>query len=204
MKNILFKKGFTLVEVLVSMAILTVAIILIFTIYFTSQKFYQKTETKAEILQNARVVIERLTREIRQAQQVVTALPQYSNSSTFPPANEIEFQDGHSPSPYSDLGSDYYYIKYFFLPNNGEIHRQYKVYCFDNCSSCTAYFRWNDTQLIEGVLTQAHECILEDRVIGEFVKELKFWGAGPITFYLLLEKSGEQINFQTNVYGRNF
>ncbi len=197
-------QGFTLVEVLVAVAILAISVILIFAIYFTSQKFYQKTETKAEILQNARVIFERLAREIRQAQQIITALPQEPDNIDFPPTNEIEFQDGHNPSSYSYLGSDYYYIKYFFSTSTGEMHRQYKVYCFDQCSECSAFFRWNDSQMIEGVLTQAHDCVLEDRVIGEFIKEIKFWGTGPLTIYLLLEKSNEQIDFKTNVFGRNF
>ncbi|MDD5738728.1 MAG: prepilin-type N-terminal cleavage/methylation domain-containing protein [Candidatus Pacebacteria bacterium] len=198
------EKAFTLVEVLVAMAIFAIAVVLIFTIYFTSQKFYQKTETKAEILQNARVVLERISRELRQTQEIVTVLPQTPDNPSSPPTNEIEFQDGHTPSPYSYLGSDYYYIRYYVSDSAGEINRQYKVYCFDNCLSCLAYFKWNDTQMVDGVSTQAHGCPLEDRVIGEFVQEIKFWGAGNINIYLKLQKLNEQMDFQTNVFGRNF
>lgn len=198
------KQGFTLVEVLISMAIFTTAVILIFAIFFTSQRFYQKTELKAEILQNARVVLERISRELRQTQQIVTALPQTADNPTMPPPDEIEFQDGHNPSPYAFLGSDYYYIKYFFSTSTGEIHRQYKVYCFDDCQSCTFYFKWNDMQTIDGILTHAHDCLLEDRVVGELGKELKFWGANVININLKLQKLNEQIDFQTSVLGRNF
>ena len=198
------QNGFTLVEVLVSMAIFITAVILIFSIFFTSQKFYQKSELKAEILQNARVVLERISRELRQTQQIVTALPQVPDSPTMPPVNEIEFQDGHLPSPYASLGSDYYYIRYYILPDTGEINRQYKVYCFDDCGACSEYFKWNDTQMIGGVLTQAHSCLLEDRAVGELGVELKFWGANVINIYLKLQKLNEQIDFQTKVLGRNF
>ncbi len=197
-------KGFTLMEVLVAMAIFIVAVVLIFGIYFTSQKFYQRTEIKAEILQNARVVLERITRELRQTQDIITVLPQVSDNPSNPPINEIEFQDGHFPSPYASLGSDYYYIRYYVSDETGEINRQYKVYCFDNCQTCSTYFRWNDTQVVDGVTTQAHSCVLEDRVVGEFVKEIKFWGAGVINISLKLEKGNEEIDFQTNVFGRNF
>lgn len=196
--------GFTLVEVLVAMAIFAIAVVLIFSIYLTSQKFYQKTETKAEILQNARVVLERMTRELRQTQSIVTTLPQVPDNPSSPPTSEIEFQDGHNPSPYAELGSDYYYIRYYISTSTGEIIREYKVYCFDDCQTCSAYFKWNDIQLIDGVSTSVHGCSLEDRVVGEFVKEIKFWGAGVINISLKLQKLNEQIDFQTNVFGRNF
>jgi len=186
------------------MAIFTIAIVLIFAIYFTSQKFYQKTEIKAEILQNARVVSERISRELRQTQEIVTVLPQTPDNPSSPPPSEIEFQDGHLPSPYSYLGSDYYYIRYYISGGAGEINRQYKVYCFDDCSVCSTYFKWNDTKIIDGVLTQAHGCSLEDRTVGELAQTIEFWGAGVINISLKLQKLNEQMDFQTNVFGRNF
>ena len=186
------------------MGIFVMAVILIFAIYLTSQKFYQKAETSAEILQNSRVILERITRELRQTQDVITVLPQVPDNPTFPPANEIEFQDGHSPSPFSALGSEYYYIRYYVSEDTREVKRQYKVYCFDNCDICSAFFKWNDTQMIEGVLTTAHSCLLEDRVIGEFAVEIKFWGAGVVNIFFTLEKLNQQMDFQTSVFGRNF
>ena len=197
-------KGFTLVEVLVAMAIFAIAVVLIFSIYFTSQKFYQKTETKAEILQNARVILERISRELRQTQSIVTVLPQVPDNPSSPPTSEIEFQDGHDPSPYAFLGSDYYYIRYYFSTTTGEMNREYKVYCFDDCLDCSVFFKWNDMQVIDGAPTTVHSCLLEDRVIGEFVSEIKFWGAGVINIFLKLKKLNEEIDFQTNVFGRNF
>ncbi|MDD5433528.1 MAG: prepilin-type N-terminal cleavage/methylation domain-containing protein [Candidatus Pacebacteria bacterium] len=203
MKIKIKSNGFTLVEVLVSMTIFSVSVILIFAIYFLSQRFYKKSELRAEILQNARVVLERMDREMRQTQEIVTALPQVKDNLAFPPASEIEFQDGHNPSPYASLGSDYYYIRYFIDGATGEIHREYKVYCFENCGECVDFFRWNDSQITDGVPIQAHSCILEDRIVGECGQELKFYRPGPISVFLRVGKQNEQIDFQTNVYGRN-
>ncbi|MDD4989802.1 MAG: hypothetical protein PHW31_00630 [Candidatus Pacebacteria bacterium] len=191
--------GFTIVEVLISTAIFIVVVVIIFAIYLTSQKFYQKTETKAEILQNARVVLERMVREVRQAQEIVTPLPQTPDNS----AIEIEFQDGHSPSPYDYLLSNYYYIRYFVASSTKEVHRQYKVYCFDECLSCSEFFRWNDSKMEEGQPLLVHSCVLEDKVVGEYVNELKFWGAGVINISLALSKIQEQLDFTTSVFGRN-
>ncbi len=192
-------KGFTIVEVLISAAIFVIVVVIIFAIYLTSQKFYQKTETKAEILQNGRVVLERMVREVRQTQEIVTPLPQTPDN----PAVEIEFQDGHSPSPYAYLLSDYYYIRYYIAINTREVHRQYKVYCFDDCLSCSEFFRWNDSRMEESQQIFVHSCVLEDKVIGEYVNELKFWGAGVVNIALALQKLNEQLDFQISVFGRN-
>ncbi|MDO8524835.1 MAG: prepilin-type N-terminal cleavage/methylation domain-containing protein [bacterium] len=181
-------KGFTLVEVLVAMAIFLIAVILIFSIYLTSQKFYRTTEIKAEILQNARVILERMTRELRQTQDIVTVLPQAPDNPDSPPMSEIEFQDGHSP--------DYYYIRYYVSTTTGEIIREYKVYCLDVCEACSTYFKWDAPQV--------YGCSLENRVVGEFAQEMKFWGAGIINVSLKLQKINEEIDFQTNVFSRNF
>jgi len=192
-------KGFTIVEVLVSTAIFVLVVILIFSIYFASQKFYQKSELEAELLQNGRVVLERITREVRQAQETVTALPQTLDN----PAREIEFQDGHTPSPYAYLQSDYYYIRYYIATSTREIHRQYKVYCFDDCASCSEFFRWNDNKMEGGVPVYVHFCLLEDKVIGEYANQFEFWGSGVVNISLTLSKLQEQLNFTTSVFGRN-
>jgi len=194
------QKAFTLVELVVTIGILTMVVGIIFALYWTSQKFYQLTESQAEMLQNSRVVLERMNREIRQAQEIVTALSQSPDN----PSSQIEFQDGHHPSPYDYLNSLYYYIRYYVSTTTGEMHRQYLVYCFDECSQCSNFFKWNDIQIINGNTITTHPCVLEDKIVGEFIKELKIWGANIITIVLQLEKSSRQIEIQTNVFTRNF
>lgn len=193
------KTGFTIVEVLITVTIFILIVVVIFSIYLASQKFYQMGEVRAELLQNGRVISERTAREIRQAEEIVTALPQVPDNPDNPPPQEIEFQDGHTPSPYEHLGSDYYYIRYYLATTTGELYRQYRVYCFDPCETCSSYFRWNDIQGED----QAQPCNLEEKMIGEFVKEVKFWGSGLINISLILSKRNEEINLQTEIFGRN-
>lgn len=186
-----------------AIAIFALVALTIFAIYFAGQKLYQKSELRAEILQNGRVVLERLVREIRQTQEVVTALPQTPDNPDNPPANEIEFQDGHLLSPYEYLGSNFYYIRYFITSSTKEIHRQYIVYCFDECASCSDFFRWNDNKMEEGVPMFVFSCILEDKVVGEYANAFSFWGAGVVNISLTLQKLNELLDFQTSVFGRN-
>lgn len=195
--------GFTLMEVIVAISIFVLVTMIVFAIYFVGQKFYQKSELRAEILQNGRVVLERLVREIRQTQEVITALPQTPDNPDNPPAGEIEFQDGHLPSPYAYLASDYYYIRYFIASSTREIHRQYRVYCFDECGSCADFFRWSDNKMEDGEPVFVHPCILEDKVVGEYANAFSFWGAGVVNISLTLQKLNELLDFQTSVFGRN-
>lgn len=196
-------KSFTLPEVLIVISIFVLVSIAVFNVYFSGQKFYGRGEVRAELLQNGRIILERMTREIRQAQEIVTPLPQVENNPDNPPASEIEFQDGHTPSPYEGLGSDYYYIRYYLSTTTGELYRQYRVYCFDPCSTCNSYFRWNDTK-VEGEETlHSHPCNLEEKIIGEYVSDLKFWGTGIIGISMTLEKGGEGLDLQTKIFGRN-
>lgn len=199
MSKELSKKGFSIVEVLVTATIFSLAVVLVFSIYLVSQKFYQKSELEAEILQNGRVILERITREIRQTPEIVTVLPQTQDS----PAVEIEFRDGHSPSPFAYEGSGYYYISYFVATGTREVHRQYKVYCFDDCGLCSEFFRWNDSRTQGEETFNAHSCLLEDRIVGEYADSLGFWEAGTVNVSLSLSNFQERIDFTSSIFGRN-
>jgi len=196
--------GFTLVETLIAITILLLVSVAIFNIFFLSQRFYGQGNIRAELLQNGRVILERIIREIRQAEEVVTPLPQIPDNSDNPPPSEIEFQDGHKPSPYEYLGSDYYYIRYYLSTSTGKVYRQYRVYCFDPCSTCDSYFRWNDTIIEDGETIYPHPCDLEEKIIGEYIKDLKFWGTGLINVSLILKSRDQELDLQTKIFGRNF
>ena len=197
-KNI--QKGFTLVEILVFITIFLFVFTGIFNIFLFSQTFYGQITVQSELLQNGRVILERITREIRQGENIVTQLPQVSDN----PASEIEFQDGHTPSPYEYLESDYYYIRYYFSSSTKELYRQYRVYCFDNCEYCNTYFRWDDTRIEGADIVPTHACVLEEKIIGEYIKDLNFWGSGLINISLSLNNRGQELTFQTKIFGRNF
>jgi len=196
-------QGFSLVEIMLAVVIFSLMVGLILNVFIFSQKLYRQTETELELLQNGRIVLERISRDLRQAEEMVTALPQVPDNPDNPPLQEIEFQDGHNPSPYAGLGSDYYYIRYYLNLANNEVYRQYRVYCFDPCETCTSYFRWNDSRLEGEELVTTHACDLEDRIIGEYLSDLRFWGLGTINISLVLNKSAQTMNLQTSTWGRN-
>jgi len=97
MKKLLFweklNRGFTLTEIIIVIAIFTIIIGVISSAIVYSQKSYALGGNVAEIIQNGRVIIERMSREIRQAKKIITPLPEERIS----PPSEIKFQDGHLP-----------------------------------------------------------------------------------------------------------
>jgi general secretion pathway protein J len=60
-------RGFTLVEILIALAILAMIVVSTFTIFRSASKSWQKGETRSERYQNARNAIYRISTEISQA-----------------------------------------------------------------------------------------------------------------------------------------
>ncbi len=178
-------------------AIFLLIAVVIFDVYVSSQGVYKKGENQAELLQNGRIIIERMTREIRQAEEMVSALPQTFDNPDSPPLSEIEFQDGHTTS------TDYYYIRYYIPEGTEEIYRQYRVYCFDDCQSCVDYFRWDENKIEGEEIIPVQVCNLEEKIIGEYLTDLKIWGDSLVNISLILKKSNQEIELKTSIFGRN-
>lgn len=58
------KKGFTLIEILIAMAILTIFIGSLFVVFKNSLEVWKKSEARLTVYQNARIVLEQMSREI--------------------------------------------------------------------------------------------------------------------------------------------
>lgn len=186
MKTMRKCQGFTLTEAIISIAIFGLILIIVYSSYSLSQRSYLEGENLAEITQNGRVILERMAREIRQAKEIVTELPEDRTGAT----SAIMFQDGH------DI-STIHYIHYFKDDNN--IKREEVAYYFSGDPNI--YVPWNATpptgqSLLEVELEPA-------QTIGEYVANVEFWGSGVINIYLTLEKKEKSIDFQTKIFGRN-
>lgn len=180
--------GFTLVEVIIAISISIILFLIIGLIYFVGQNTYKKTDTRAEITQNGRVMLDRIIRELRQAQNITTVLPlDNSNPATLP--SEIEFEDGHNVSTIT-------YIRYYL--NGANIQREVTRYYF--LEMPTVYVHVYDTNQYGDPPIKE---VVEDRIIGEHVSDLEFWGNSLININLYLIKNSETITISTSIYGRN-
>lgn len=188
MKN----KAFTLTELLVTIVILVLVIGAVYGTYILNQRAYREGETAAEITQNGRVILERMTREMRQAEEIVTELPDALDSEVPEGAeSEIEFEDGHISTPY-------HYIHYFKEDN--KIWREVVGYYFSGDFDETLV-PWDAQPPANQTLEK--KTLEEAKIIGEYVTDLKLWGLRVINTFIILEKHNKRIELSTKVFGRN-
>src|SRR5258708_6585507 len=96
MSNNKRQPAYTLIELLVAVLVSSLLISATISIYGLYRKSMLRDQSRADNDQNGRVALDRMAREIRQANALVTALP----------ASEIEFEDGHA----GDLSYHRYYL----------------------------------------------------------------------------------------------
>ncbi len=261
--------GLTLIEVIISITILILILFIVYSSYTLSIQSYVEGENIAEITQNGRVILERLSREIRQAKEIVTDLTEDRIGSL----SEIKFHDGHlslvseegagqggtdksitlAPGASSEndyykdmfikitggtgagqigkiydydgttkiaevdtnwliapdstsiykIDSSFYYVHYYLENNN--FWRKIVTYCFSadsvSCVQPETYVSWDSTPSSGQSLLEFE--LETPQIVGEYLNSLEFWGSGVINIYLILEKSGKSVDFQTKIFGRN-
>jgi len=184
MKN----KAFTLTELLITITILIIITGAVYLSYNLSQKAYRESEKAAEISQNGRVIIERITREIRQTKEIAGDFPEERESAL----SEITFEDGHISEPY-------HYIHYF--KTNNTIKREVIGYYFSEDSEKNLQ-PWN--AIPPSGQTLETKILEEAKIIGEWVDNLELWGSKEVNIALTLKKQDKILNLETKVFGRNF
>lgn len=180
------QSGFTLTEVVIALALFVLISVVLYSIYTLHQKAYTTGEARAEILQNGRVILERMTREIRQAKNIVTELSDDETGAT----STILFQDGHDISTIQ-------YIHYFKEGFN--IKREKIAYYFSGDSTTYVVWNANPPQGQEKIATTTEA----SQIIGEYVASLKIWGLPLINISINLEKGGQIVDLKTKILGRN-
>lgn len=182
--------GFTLLEIIVSLSLFAIIVILVNEIYTASQRSYNKSSEQGELSQNARVSFDRMSRELRQSNNIITTLPAVKTDPLNPPAEQLFFQDGHNSNIIA-------YIRYYL--NGSDLMRQNKAYYFDTDPSTFVAFNMLD----QGGYPP-NELIIDDRIIGEYFNGIKFWGSsGIISMELNLQKNQSLFNIETLIYSRN-
>ena len=178
--------GFTLAELLIVISVLVLITGSIYPAYSLSQQAYREAEISVEMEQNGRVILERLSRELRQTKGIITELPDDESGAT----STIIFQDGH------DITS----IRYIhFFKDGTNIKREVIAYYFSG--DLATYVLWNAISPPgQERLTTTTE---EAKVIGEYVNSLKFWSSPVINIFITLEKNNKSINLRTKILGRN-
>ncbi len=182
------QNGFTLIEILAVLTLFLVVILLVGSMYILAQQAYIKSSHRAELTQNARVCLDRLSRELRQSIDLVTGI------SSTTASNEILFQDGHDINQIT-------YIRYYL--NGTDLMRSHLAYHFEAPTYDPDIYVLIDSIDIFSATTT--EEILENRIVGEYFNNINFLGSdGLISISIKLEKSNNKLNIDSKIYIRNW
>lgn len=185
------RKGLILVEILTVVFFATLIIMAAYSIYLISYKAFKANSQKAELTQNARIALERMTRDIRQAMGVVTVLPETPELGT--PPSELKFQDGHH---YWASGEKIQYITYYL--DGTDLHQKYSHYAFPTYPDI--WVLWSAVDDEGNPPTEYQD---SDVIKAEKIASLQFWGNRDITIHLSVSDGSSTYYFQTISLGRN-
>jgi Tfp pilus assembly protein PilW len=159
------------------------------SIFSLVRKSMALDQAKADISQNARITVDRLSRELRQTPQIVTVLPQNPADTSVAQPGEIEFEDGHM----NDLTYRRYYL------NGTTLQLQVKEYYF--AASPTVRVRWNE---VNGSGNLPLSAVISTQDIAEFVSSMNFYGSEIVQMVITTTDGGNQtFKLQASVQGRN-
>lgn len=183
------KKGFTLIEVIIVLGATSLMLAGILSITLLTERAIRGSYDRGEIAQNARIALERLSRDIRQAETLVTSIPANDDDPANPPPSQLEFQDGNDPDALN-------YIRYYLSGAN--LQRELSYYSFP--SDPTVRVEYNAT---DGGGNPPVKTVTEDELAAEYASSLEFYGATLITVDMTLDKNDADLTVTTTLYARN-
>ncbi|MDP1709930.1 MAG: prepilin-type N-terminal cleavage/methylation domain-containing protein [Candidatus Komeilibacteria bacterium] len=186
-KNI--NSGFSLFEILISITIGAMLLGLVLSIYTLTMRSVSSSEKHSELTANSRIIIERLARDIRQARQIATPLPTIPTDPQLAPPSQLEMLDGHDTTLVR-------YVRYYLA--NTDLKRQIREYYFPSDPSILVTFN-----AVDDFGNPASLRLIEDQLVGQYVKQLSFYGQNLITIELGLEKDSATHQTIASFYGRN-
>lgn len=188
------EKGFTIIEVIIVTGLTALLFAVSAGIFVFGQKAFSKNSSLAEIIQNSRAALDRLSRELRQANAIITAQGQ---------STEIMFEDGHTNNACIDYNNDisYCYVKYYLDQNN--LKREVLQFL---CDSTPVIYTWSDCQGADPPMNPPIETIYNDQIIAEYFSAANFnidLENNLINISFNLAKEDEIFTAEASIYPRN-
>ena len=180
--------GFTLFEILIAMTIGVTLLGVLFSIYNLSNKSLAQGQAEAELTQTSRSLVERITRDVRETQNLASELPQTKNDPERAPLAELLMEDGHADA--------LRYIRYYL--NGTDLKREIRQYFFAEEPEILVPYNAEDE-----FGNPPAASVVEDNLVAEYVSEVLFYGQNPVYVELELEKGSAAHRTRTTLYGRN-
>ncbi len=174
-------------ESLVTMALFLAIILITGSLYSLAQSYYNRAESELELIQNARVSFDRMSREIRQSIDIASPLSADQSQGS----GEIVFQNGHDSDTINYI---YYYL------DGSNLRRANLVYYFPE--EPDIYVKYNS---VNQAGEPPEQEVLEDRKVGEYFHSVNFWGDdGLVNISSELMKEDSSFFLRTSVFSRNY
>ena len=172
--------GFTLIELLVAMIISSILISVTSSTYLLFRRSLARDQAKADITQNARIALDRMSREIRQSRGIITDLPNTISDISVAEPHEIEFNDGHL-----ELGDPTFPSNRRYYVSNGVLKLDIRQYSLNNVP--ILYLGPDGSSPTMAVLSTQD--------VAERVSDLSFYGTGSIFLAYITTTDGETQNY---------
>jgi len=115
-------RGLSLIEVLVGMVLMSIAILALFSLYSTGQKYFANQDVRVDILNDSRLTLTLLSRDIKEAVQVVPGPVDVGGTDYSTSANCIVLKvpSVDADGMIIDIDSDFDYLVFCVNPSNSK------------------------------------------------------------------------------------
>ena len=115
-------RGLSLVEVLIGMVLMSIAVLALLSLYSSGQKYFTNQDARADILNDSRLTLTMLSRDIKEAVQVVTGPFDLGGTAYSTSANCIVLKvpSVDANGLIIDIDSHFDYLVYRVNPNNSK------------------------------------------------------------------------------------
>lgn len=188
------RKAFSLIELLIAISVSSILVAITISTYGLFRRGIAQDNAKAQLSQNGRVALDRISREVRVTPQVITQFPDNAADPSPIQPHEIEFQDGFLAI------SDPSYLTYHRYWLSGTIlMMDVKEYVFTSNPGVRVLAGSTD-----GGGNPPVSNIISSQAIALSVTSLIFYGAKPLEIDLTTsDVTGQSYFLRTTVSGRN-
>lgn len=115
-------RGLSLIEILIGMVLMSIAVLALFSLYNSGQKYFTNQDARADILNDSRLTLTMLSRDIKEAVQVVTGPVDVGGTIYSTSANclVLKVPSLDANGLIIDIDSHFDYLIYRVNPNNSK------------------------------------------------------------------------------------
>ena len=188
------RNGFSLVELLIALGVSSILVAITVSTYSLFRRGIAQDNSKAQLSQNGRVALDRISREIRVTPQILTQFPDNLADPDPVQPHEIEFQDGFLAT------SDTDYLTYHrYWLSGSTLMMDIKQYTFQSNPTVRVSATSTDTNGNPPVAT-----VLSSQAIAQTVAIFSLYGAKPLEIDITTsDVTGQSFTLRTTITGRN-